>query len=1548
MESTRILLHQPQMGLLDIGTTEPVEPEEALLEGYPFSISNSNITFKEMEFESQPSTFEANFTEQLEALNKLQWMLRHKTLTHEMTVGKFSSIGVELTPTDPLLQYHKFYLPTTYYQEQKEVYTERLSHPWYPLLTGDVIQVFIGEKDKSGYACTVQKVVQSVDTHKREYIQQGPLREKFYFGLRSMARHALLEAEVFDVQNETDEQTGRTFTNLRFKVGDILLSGTFNAAWMPIPLQGKIEVGSLCRLWVTESNEKGKEPGNVHLNAIGTHHGHFPRKPIHEPEQERTAVLTTISSYSNSGNILLWAICEQENPEETWGNNVFNNFLKSGMDRRRFASPNEWTQKSAPYIKLVWEYLPLGFPAQFTFDYSRSEQRERFLLRGFNPLLRGRVASDTEAQNLHKRILRQQVFMSPYHRGKGGANLISAEYSGWVSDSAMPTALINFCKHRVFTPEMQVPARVGIMNQAVLLDVNVALSEEKRRLQLRVGEQEQLKVCALLPNRAYLTTTGGYPIEYLFSDEQWALYFKRHIFQTVSATIVAVTDDVVSVNVESPFAERLSHLSIVLDGGRFETRTILVEDDIWHVTRHGVDCYIVPESLNEEDMPQPGLQCMMVGANSRGNYLVAVAHPEHFERRLTEPTRLTTIRQLTDQTWLCHQEDELWLMKVTSAQAALLRHLQRLYGKHIPLMAEPFPEEHSTTSATQCCFSGVACGADYKALFSQKPFQPAPAISKETPRVLWADAVLTASEEELQKGPITSALLTGEIDDMGALLCRHANQSVLEQSGSATNDSHPVMAIVQDVADGIVCFKIGDEKICLQSREELHLPIKRCDLTEIFTPGSSWAVRKGDNGGWQLNNDYPLSLTRYTLVAPTTTTQRRSRNDRQWVVRSEAGFIAVAVISNGIAGDQLLLIGSEESIDDDVTEVFEADSLIMGHILTMRLKGHDAYGEGFLAESIKGLTLAENYLIPSDLWNWSLKRLPIIDTSPIEGCAFMARVIDINEEQERVTLDRQCLLAQCELQAGELVDGDYQMVVEGICKEGYLLSQNGVHALLPWDESSLFGISTDITFRQEYLRKGTLLKVRLDYITDPDGNLRLQAKWKSTKDDIIQKWRKEPEGLTAVVDHIGIKYLFVSIDGIIMYLPSNKLQLWEGTPLENHFQRGQVIDRCRIIWRKDTDTFGITIDAEELPHLLQPDLSSKHRGIVIRYKSPNKNDLYVQTEHWTAIVPEKELSWEPLPEGRRPFEIGQEIDFIVQEINMSLMLIKASIRACFPKPDWSQMEPELRWFTLPTTPGAPTEIGSMLCLQDSNQMPGLLSLYNACIAKNLSGPMFAEIVERMLAEKGMWMAVKGLQRPHLRYCCSLRIIKEALKELHMQIHNQPDGQLLHGQVRILAVKNNRLVVALGMAVGRINQRECTGQTVVPLNMNFHVGQNIDCVFLQADIEKGEFIASIIRTLPQEEGSLFGGIRVGDVETVTILGGNQRAAKVAFRKKGVLYAGFIQQGEADHDPNTDMEQWGQRYAKELLSVECISINIETGEILFSRKRRLAAPDLLSDL
>lgn len=1443
---------------------------------------NASIAFKEILISAAEEEYETRFREEVQALESVRRELAESDRIFDMTVGKVSKYVVELIPCESKYHRYRFQLTADYHNTSFE---------WYPLATGDKVKVNVFAVKADLCACSVVAVSSRAVTS-RKLVTVGPMRDKLNLDLQSMAGGALVQAVVEEKKENTYK--GDVHQYLKMSIHGILLGGEHDTYWNNPQIFGtSTDPGAQYMMWVAKPTSDKKKFYKLSFTESEYHDKSMSDQSLSASSQER--IVAVVYRLTNKSAVILAASLEP--------------FVVSRVYVSDIENDGDWG-------KFIRHYVPLGFPVTFALDVEHVTKKHRLHLKGVNIKmgLKGRISNDTEAQNLKNRSLARNVLVSPHMlKEEDQAILVnSPEYAGWAFFTEIPQALLNYARCRIFTTKMQVPANVRIEGCVVKFDIKGALEEELQRIGTSVGKSEKMTVCSICLGKVYLTTVGGYPVEYTCRDNDEEVAIRKKMFKTMDFIIDGVAGDWVKVSFVSWFRDQVAAIDLH-PGDFFYAEHIRIDsEDRWHVLVNGaLDCVVLSETLDKGELLVENAKLMLVGINLEQRHLIAVAHPEKLVNIDRGICRADVICGITPELWLCSTGEKKLLMYSTEMGSSVLHHLKRLYGDHTCVDVAPVDGGKATKAIAGCIFNGVACGVDYAQLLARESIDLPVPISLQTPKVLFGDVILTASKEEIARGPMWTVNACADVAEDGTMRCsRGVSLCSNDETSSGYEASCIYKGVVVRTEDESIVFNVDGNEVAV---------LVESQMLSVFECGTEWALECHD-GAYEVSTSCPKRISRYTLLKKIRGVRGRSA---LWIAKHESGALAKAEIKDFDykEGEDVLL----QLCGDSVSDQFDFKGLKLPLVFDRKEDGN------MVCHMAGGITLFNEYLIPEVKWGWYDHSYMEHDMPVFHGCAFVAKVKDYDIKDSQAILDRRCLLKQNELLPSSTVSGNYQMTVSGCCKQGYILQHNGVTVTLPWAEVSLCDIPKDEFIRRDFFGEGALVEVGLQY---DEVHCLYKVKWRNLPQmrDIADQWSesiKDGYSFPATIDHIGHNVLYLDIEGVPMFITSAQLGLWEGTDLTELYEVGQYIE-C---WLETSSPRSFSVSLRQLTDRLDiPLIYSQHMGTFVRYISEDSLDCVVEFGKWMAMVTEADLTWEPVPDGTKPYLPGDTVPIRVENIDSANMRIMASVVNAVPRPqsgpaseNWEE-HPELRWFVFEKV----NEKGHIWVKDDIGRQ-GIM--FNG---GDYTCPT-ADLVNKMKKEGGCWLVLKGVRKYAGKVCYGCAYLQnDSVLSLESTLHNLPKGEKLKKKVKIRRVSRQELLVSDGIAMGKITAEHCTGQKGTDLTRYYKEGDEVECVILF--VRNLMFYASIINMYPNGFADLLGRLAVGKTASVKVYGSDDTCVYVQIR--GTHLQGIIPKHEVSHNLSRDHKDWAAERLDDFVNVVCVDINHGTREISFSRKRVLA--------
>lgn len=891
---------------------------------------------------------------------------------------------------------------------------------------------------------------------------------------------------------------------------------------------------------------------------------------------------------------------------ESWQSGVFVNRMLAAREIKNLTA----------YPGLAYRYIALGYPTAFTLDINPDNpDRSRLLLSGLSPQLDGRLPSNVYLRPPIKTgPMESGVPMAPVALVGDRIKMSSAGYTAYMKLSKAPAPLRRMAVAGIFSPDFTVRCNVEIAVADGIYKVVCSPAPAAADMP-RAGERVQPRVCAALDGVLYMMA-GDVPAMAEVADMAQEL-----------AILDGTADVEWSVAAVHPEAGYLT-LTPVKAADEIDPESFLAAGSLFAVeagmTYRGLSVVNLPSGA---DVPE-GTVMECLRPDTAGRRLVATADIAGLSSsRSPVQQRLAMVGRALEYGVLMGVTDDgriLYDLPEGAADAVILRRLHALYGDRATYVADA----QTHTYAERAQWSGIACHHDYSAVRST----PVSAVAElwaglddDTP-VLFGDICLSRRDLGITGGDARDAAAADAVDAGCELY------TVVEVSTATLS----------------VTFERDGERVTLSGSDALRLPFPRgrkagsiTPLHLIFEPGSLWALDPDDGC---LRSDESDTPRVYTLVAPL---QQTDGSD--WVVRADDGSVALAAdLDMAIAGRRVLM--TTDNVLGPYVYVEEAEEHFVGRKLRLAVTGiTDTALE--CRELTGAVTRAVELPLDRVSWHpgWTPAGLSV-------GTVLQARVIEARAD--RLVVDRRCLLRQDALIAGIKPRPGrlYQMEVAQVRHDGYMLSQNGVEAMLPLDRAAVFEITPR---NQSYLRLDDLAAVTITR----DGGYR--ADFIGDKLSRVGAWARAGVMLPFAVHHHCPDGIFVEREGIVMYVSNRVLGHWCGYELRAEYAPGSVIDLK--VMETAAGRFGLGL--ANVPPLVTPApaVGEVHTGTV---SAVIPAGCYVRhPAGWSAFVPAARVSRLPLNVSGHPgVSAGDSVSFEVTSVSVADGCIEADIAAVQPMP----------------------------------------------------------------------------------------------------------------------------------------------------------------------------------------------------------------------------------------------------------------------------------------
>lgn len=853
------------------------------------------------------------------------------------------------------------------------------------------------------------------------------------------------------------------------------------------------------------SNSKGRLIFDNHFGKVAglPYSPENPEKYLGD-ERQLPEVTGTVHSFYNGGKNLLEMIFDEGG--RPWRSGVFVR-ATDGSLRIPF-----------PVIEAAKKYICIGYPCRVRlcinpYDHSKSHIR----LEGLSAQLEGRLASTIAINRLQVGLpLPVAHPMAPACRVGDKIMMVSADYTAFmpIDDALFP--LVKMAEEGIFTPRFKIPCRLELVSDAPhhFQVVCKAVKKDWYSLHPEGSAIENVEICCSVGGRVILLADGCPAMTDKLDHDTLVGILKGHIKAEW--------------RVKKPFDITWLHLSckelsidtadVMANGLTLGSLFELGSDG----TYRGRKVISVPENKADD----AGTLMMILGNDEKTGNIVATSEFALFTNRAE--IGIQRMRVLPDLLSFgivvaeCNDERLTAYNMHSRLERLIFQRLFAIYGNNTTALMR----RDKAFKLIRSEWTGVACQHDYSAIINDISGDIADlwnGLDDNTP-VLFGDITLCRSEI-----PALTPFQTPE----------EKKQAAEPAVGSVGTVS------VADSATDTVTVWLGGTRFAKNlDREALRLPkpATRRQLMSQFPIDTIFA--KGDRWRMDLSTPEHPRIYAHTDETPRVYTVVARINDTDWAMRSDDGAIAVADSLVGAQpGDRVLMrlgyvLGSVVYVD-------EAEENFIGR--KVRLQITELHSHVAICRDISN-SIKRRIELPLDKisWNpnWTPSNLPI-------GTVLKACIVDV--EPDRLVVDRRLLLRQDALYPGINPEPGtiYQMEVVGISDAGYLLQQNGVELVLPFDKAAVFDINV---FNESYLQNGDLIAVKVEN----DGKT---ANWKATKtDDIYELEQHAGETLLFTIHHHSPDGVFLQREGIMMFLPNRQLGRWAGQPLTNEFPVGDNLE----------------------------------------------------------------------------------------------------------------------------------------------------------------------------------------------------------------------------------------------------------------------------------------------------------------------------------------------------------------------------------------------------
>lgn len=773
---------------------------------------------------------------------------------------------------------------------------------------------------------------------------------------------------------------------------------------------------------------------------------------------------------------------------------------------------------SMPVIEAARKYICVGYPCRVMLCVNRLDHTKSFVrLPGLSAMLEGRVASTIATNRLQAGIpLPAQHQMSPARRVGNEIMMVSADFTAFMPIDKAPLPLVKMAEAGIFTPQVSIQCQLELVSDAPR-HFKVVCEPVVRNCYRRypIGTQpESVEICCSADNRIILMSDGCLAMTDRLDHGTLIGLLKGHTKAKW--------------HVDKPVENSWLHLacgSIAIDTADVMSAGLtlgsLFEMDA-NGTYRGRKVTIVPENKNYAD----GTLMMILGNDEKTGNIVATGEFSLFTD--SPEIGIQQMRVLPDLLTYGIVVAECDNGRLTAynmnsrLERVIFQRLSAIYGDKVTALMR----RDKGFKLIRSKWTGVACEHDYSAIISEISADTASlweGLNGDTP-VLFGDITLT--KDDIPELPETAE----SVSDF-----------------QSENDGEIAMGTVS-VADAVgdtVTFWLGGTRFAQNlGREALRLPIPatrrqrmaQFPIDEVFARSHRWRMDFSDPDNPRVHAHADEVPRIYTIVSRI--------NDDEWVVQSEDGSIAITdSLSDVVPGSRVLM--RLANVLGNVVYVDEAEDNFVGRKVRLQIVEFD--NDVALCRDLSGM-IRRRIELPLNRvsWNpeWNASQLPL-------GTVLKACIVEV--ESDRIVVDRRILLQQDALCQGlaPKPGNIYQMEVARVTDTGYLLKQNDVELMLPFNKAAAFEINV---FNERYLQPGDLVAVQVE----ADGTT---ANWKITMSAAIDELRQSAdEMLLFSVHHHCPDGIFVSRKGVTMFLPNRQLGHWAGRSIANDFPVGDTLE----------------------------------------------------------------------------------------------------------------------------------------------------------------------------------------------------------------------------------------------------------------------------------------------------------------------------------------------------------------------------------------------------
>lgn len=629
---------------------------------------------------------------------------------------------------------------------------------------------------------------------------------------------------------------------------------------------------------------------------------------------------------------------------------------------------------------------------------------------------------------------------------------------------------------------------------------------------------------------------------------------------------------------------------------------------------------------------------------------------------------------------------------------------------------------------------------------------------------------------------------------------------------------HQFRAAVKKVVSASLVFVWEGNSIQLATPEALHIPaayLQQINLKNLVSVGEEFDLRV--LSFHPTTQEMTLGLANFRRVPPIACYEVKAVLENETVVRAEEGW--------GVACGRL-----EQPVGAKVWLALEKQDEYGFLYLTPQLQGHavelykqvltcmpTAMYADYLAlrsETCPYLSLR----LPWEEWNWRNNPAERPRWEEIAEVALAVEVTHIDSEQGVAYVSRKALDDDPrrleELKAGDVCG----LTVERVAAKMLEVAGNGFTGTIPVEEWNWHRLADCA----DLFRTGDRLRAFVTASHPEEKKVSLSLKrgvpnpW-----EVIQTSWNVGDILDFTVCRLTDRHLFLQREGLIVPVVAADVYWQAGNQFLFDYKQGQVV-KAKLIAR-DAAACRLSLSlrdlsANPLEANTLPEIGEVVEGYVSRI---HDRHVFVQCGQWIVRVMPDDLVWGILQEKIEPYQLGERVRCLVQQVTPERGTILGSIRDLLPQPERQYPVGEICMTTI-------CQFVPQGILLNYEGYKGFIPLDDIPFALD-------EIKEVYQGRTHLWAYLKEVDFKHHKLIFSLEEVKRLLCE----------GDC--GQARVVKVDPEGVEVLFHRVPVWIPAEELDWRPLEDLSLYFRVGQEIGVRITRLQVYYNELALSVKQT-----------------------------------------------------------------------------------------------------